>query len=174
MHFVDMKWFWLRHEFIFGDMKFYWRHETIFSATWINIWRHEIISATWNAFRRHEMILAPSWVHIWRHEILLSSWNDFIGDMNQYLASWNYFGVMKPLFSVTKRLFPSWINFLRLFGQLHQSSHVVSSQHVMSGQHSTPHDAVQVFIKFDSFMFACGTPFCTPHRLRREHISHRL
>jgi len=46
----------------------------------------------------------------------------------------------------------------------HQSAHVVSSQNGMTGKKSTPHDDVQVF-KFNlySFMFTCGTPFCTPH-----------
>jgi len=201
MHFADMKSFLLRHESIFGDMKFYRRHEMIFSATWINIGWHEIILATWNAFRRHEMIFSATWinigwheiilatwnafrrhemilaltcVHFWRHEILLASWNDFIGDMNQYLATWNYFGVMKPPFSVTKLFSLSCINFLRRFGQLHQSVHVASCQHVMRMQHNTPHEDLQVFIKLCSFMCTCGTPFCTPHRHRREHSSHWL
>ena len=46
----------------------------------------------------------------------------------------------------------------------HQSAHFVSSQNGMTGKKSTPHDDVQVF-KFNlySFMFTCGTPFCTPH-----------
>ena len=52
--------------------------------------------------------------------------------------------------------------------------HVASCQHVMRMQHNTPHEDLQVFIKFYSFMFTCGTPFCTPHRHRREHSSHRL
>ena len=174
IHFANMKSFLLWHESIFGDMKFYRRYEMIFSATWINIGGHEIILATWNAFRRHEMILALTCVHFWRHEILLASWNDFIGDMNQYLATWNYFGVMKPLFSVTKLFSLSCINFLRQFGQLHQSVHVASCQHVMRLQHNTPHEDLQVFIKLCSFMCTCGTPFCTPHHHHREHSSHWL
>jgi len=124
--------FW-RHEIpsatwndVLGDMKFHRRHEMIFSATWINIGWHEIISATWNTFQRHEMVLAPTWVHFWRHEILLVSRNDFLGDMNHYLATRMYFGVMKPPFSVTKHFSLSCIHFLCRFVQLHQFVYVAS------------------------------------------------
>jgi len=68
--------------------------------------------------------------------------------MSHNLASCDYFGVMQPLFLlVTKRFSLSCIIFLRLFGEPHQFVHVVSCQHVLRLQHSTPHEVLQVFIK---------------------------
>ena len=78
IHFPTWNHFLLRHEIIFGDMKF-------FAATWNHFLgdmkfhrRHEILSPTWNfcgdmksCSRRHEMVLSPTWDFFWRHEIFI-------------------------------------------------------------------------------------------------------
>jgi len=44
----------------------------------------------------------------------------------------------------------------------------------MTFQPRRTHTDFQEFINLSSFMFTCGTPFCTPHRHRRERSSHWL
>ena len=154
------------------------------SASWNNFGVMKCISASWNDFGSVMSSNSASW--------------KFIGVMKWFYRRHELkSGVMKffrrheTTFSRHETFSPSWINFRRHENNFspgmplcfagyessvrrHQSAHVVSSQHGMTGKKSTPHDDVQVFIKFYSFMFTCGTPFCTPHHHHREHSSHRL